>query len=329
MSEPITARQFWIRSPGIGEIREGALSGAGPDSVMVETHFSGISRGTEALIFRGEVPPSEYQRMRAPFQEGDFPGPVKYGYSSVGVVVDGPAELRDQMVFCLHPHQDRYLVPASAVTPLPPEVPASRAVLAANMETAVNILWDAPPRVGDRIVVVGAGVVGLLSAWLAARLPAADVTVLDVDPGRRATAESLGLDFSTELPVGTDADLVIHASGQPAGLAAALEAAGVEGTVIEASWYGSRSVSVPLGEAFNARRLTIRSSQVGRVPADRTPRWDHGRRLAVALSLLSDPRLDVLVSGESSFDELPTTMRTLSEGPAGVLCHRIRYRDDG
>ncbi len=305
------------------------MAGAEPGHVVVETSYSGISRGTEALVFRGEVPPSEYHRMRAPFQDGDFPGPVKYGYSSVGRVVDGPAELRDRMVFCLFPHQDRYVVPEAAVTVLPPQVPASRAVLAANTETAVNILWDAAPGVGDRIVVVGAGVVGLLSAWLAAQVPAVEVTVVDVDPGRRSVAESLGLTFSTDAPAGADADLVIHASGQPEGLATGLDAAGVEGRVIEASWYGRRSVPVPLGEAFHARRLTIRSSQVGRLPTDRAPRWDHGRRLGVALALLGDPRLDVLISGESRFDELPTVMRTLSEGSANVLCHRIRYCDDG
>lgn len=293
--------------------------------VLVRTLYSGVSRGTESLVFRGEVPASQHQAMRAPFQEGDFPAPVKYGYASVGQVVEGPDALRGREVFCLYPHQDVYCVPASAVVPLPEGVPVARAVLAANTETALNAVWDGAPGPGDRVVVIGAGVVGLLAAWLCEQLPGADVTVFDVDPGRAGAADALGMRFSGEPPLGAEADLVIHASGHEEGLRTALAAAGLEATVLELSWYGSRSVTLPLGEAFHARRLTLKSSQVGRIPAGRAARWSHRRRMAKALELLRDARLDVLISGESAFEELPATMAELSKGSRGVLCQRIRY----
>ena len=297
--------------------------------ILVRARWSGISRGTEALVFNGAVPPSEYAAMRAPFQQGDYPGPVTCGYSSVGEVVEvgagAAAALAGRTVFCLHPHQDLYRVPAAAVTPVPEGVPAARAVLAANMETAVNIAWDARPAPGDRIVVIGAGVVGLLAAWLCRQVPAAAVTVVDVNPARETAARALGLAFASQPPAGGDADLVIHASGHPDGLRAALESAGVEGTIVEASWYGSRSVPLPLGEAFHARRLTIRSSQVGRIPPARASRWSHARRLRLALELLRAGALDALISGESDFAELPGVLARLSRDPAAALCHRIRY----
>ena len=299
------------------------------DHVLVRALYSGISRGTEALVFRGEVPPSQHQAMRAPFQEGAFPGPVKYGYCSVGEVLEAPDSLAKGMlgrtVFCLYPHQDLYSVPASAVTELPDDLPPRRAVLAANMETAVNAVWDARPSVGDVIVVVGAGVVGLLIAWLCRQVPGARVSVVDVDPSRRSVAQELGLDFSGTAPLGADADLVFHASGQPDGLASALAVAGVEATLIEVSWYGSRSVPLPLGEAFHSRRLTLRSSQVGRIPPERAPRWNNTRRLTLALDLLRDARLDALITAESDFETLPDMMAELSRNPGGVLCHCIRY----
>jgi threonine dehydrogenase-like Zn-dependent dehydrogenase len=322
------ARQFWIRAPGRGEIVATELAPRQAGEVLVRTLHTGISRGTEALVFRGEVPVSQHRTMRAPFQEGEFPGPVKYGYSSVGEVVEGPPELRGRTVFCLFPHQDVYCVPAAAVTPLPEGLPPGRAVLAANMETALNAVWDARPGPGDRVVVVGAGVVGLLTAWLCGRLPGAEVVVHDVDPGREDVAGALGLAFTSHAPEGADADLVVHASGQEDGLRTALAAAGLEATVLELSWYGSRSVTLPLGEAFHSRRLTLKSSQVGRIPAGRAARWDHARRMSTALRLLGDARLDALVSGESDFEDLPDIMAKLSRDPAGALCHRIRYRAD-
>ena len=291
----------------------------------MRTIYSGISRGTESLVFRGEVPPSQHEAMRAPFQEGHFPGPVKYGYASVGEVLDGGDGLEGRVVFCLHPHQDLYCVPAAAVTPLPPGLPAGRAVLAANAETALNAVWDARPGPGDRIVVIGAGVVGLLVAWLCDQIHGTDVVAVDVDPGRARAAAALGLTFTTDAPIGADADLVVHASGSEAGLRTALTVAGMEATILELSWYGNRSVSLPLGEAFHSRRLTLKSSQVGRIPADRAGRWDHRRRLEAALELLLDPRLDALISGETDFDDLPRTMEHLSRDPRGVLCHRVRY----
>ena len=280
-------------------------------------------------MFRGEVPPSEYQRMRAPFQQGDFPAPVKYGYINVGVVEAGcgaqAQALVGRRVFCLYPHQQAYVVPATAVVALPDAVPSARAVLAANLETAINAIWDASPTLGDRIAVVGGGVLGALVTWLCARIPGTEVELIDLDPSRAALATALGAGFA--LPDGArgNCDLVIHASGAPAGLARALELAGDEATVLEMSWYGQRSVALALGEAFHARRLTLRSSQVGRLPPRQAPRWTYRRRMELALSLLVDSLPDVLISGESDFASLPDTLQRLSSAPAGALCHRIRY----
>ena len=321
------ARQFWITAPERAEIRQAELPPPSPGEVLVRTLYSAISRGTESLVFKGEVPRSQHEAMRAPFQEGNFPAPVKYGYTSVGIVESDSAEhpLTGRLVFCLYPHQDLYCVPASAVTPVPEEVPAGRAVLAANMETAVNIIWDARPTAGDRVLIVGAGVVGLLAGWLCRQIPGTRVYALDTNVAREGIARELGLRFVAEPPRGESIDLVVHASGHPEGLTNALEAAGVEATIVEASWYGNRRASLPLGEAFHSRRLTIKSSQVGRIPPDRASRWDNRRRLALAIGLLSDPALDALITGESAFDELPDVLARLSRDPAGALCHRIRY----
>jgi len=322
---PSDALAFWITAPGRGEIRAEPLPPRAEDEVLVEALYSGISRGTEALVFAGRVPPSEYERMRAPFQAGDFPSPVKYGYASVGRVLDGPAALAGRIVFCLHPHQTRYVVPARAVHPLPDGVPAGRAVLAANLETAVNGLWDAAPSVGDRIAVVGAGTVGCLVAWLAARIPGTQVELVDVDPRKRDAAAALGVRFASPADATRDVDIVFHASGAAGGLETALALAGFEAQVVEMSWYGDRPVAVSLGGAFHSRRLRIVSSQVGSVAARQRARWDTRRRMALALELLADPRLDALISGESPFAELPAVLARLSADPAAALCHRIRY----
>ncbi|MFJ8198215.1 zinc-binding alcohol dehydrogenase [Streptomyces sp. NPDC096152] len=320
-----SARAFWLRSPGHGEIRDLRLPDPAEDEVVVRTLFSGVSRGTETLVFRGGVPASQHGVMRAPFQEGDFPGPVKYGYLNLGVVEEGPAELAGRTVFCLYPHQTRYVVPASAVTPVPEAVPAERAVLAGTVETAVNALWDAAPLVGDRIAVVGGGMVGCSVAALLARFPGARVELVDADPGRAKIAEALGVGFAAPQDALGDCDLVVHASATEQGLARSLELLTAEGTVLELSWYGDRRVALPLGEAFHSRRLTIRSSQVGTVSPARRSSRGYADRLALALDLLADPALDALVTGESAFEELPEVMPRLASGEIPALCHRIAY----
>jgi threonine dehydrogenase-like Zn-dependent dehydrogenase len=320
-----TARAFWVVAPGRGVIRAEPLRRPSPGEVVVQAVYSGISRGTEALVFEGRVPTSEYQRMRAPFQAGDFPGPVKYGYASVGRVADGRPDLLDRLVFVLYPHQTRYVVPAQAVFVLPESVPPARAVLAANLETAINGLWDARPHIGDRIAIVGAGTVGCLVAWLAGRIPGCQVELIDINPHRGAMADTLGVRFATPDSASEGADAVIHTSGVPAGLQLALRIAGLESTIVDMSWYGTQAVPLALGEAFHARRLTLKSSQVGRVAPTQQARWDNRRRLELALTLLEDEALDVLITGESAFDSLPEVMARLAAAPDGALCHRIRY----
>jgi threonine dehydrogenase-like Zn-dependent dehydrogenase len=324
---PVTdnARAFWIAEPGRGEIRTEPLAQPSRDEVVVRALYSGISRGTEALVFQGRVPPSEYSRMRAPFQGGEFPAPVKYGYASVGEIEQGPRDLEGRRAFVLYPHQTRYVVSAEAVHMLPDSLPPRRAVLAANMETALNGVWDAGITPGDRVVVIGAGTVGCLAAWLAGQIPGCRVELVDVNAKRADIARVLGVGFSGPMVAGEEADVVIHSSGSSDGLALALLVAGFESTVVELSWYGDKNIPIALGGSFHARRLTLKSSQVGHVARSQRPRWDTRRRMALALSLLEHDELDALITGESPFDELPQTMAALAGGSVEAICHRIRY----
>ena len=319
------AHAFWLRVPGCGEIRPVRLAEPGPDDVVVRTVRSGVSRGTETLVFRGGVAPDQRARMRAPFQEGDFPGPVKYGYLNVGVVEQGPAELCGRTVFCLYPHQTAYVVPAHAVSVVPDGIPPARAVLAGTVETAVNALWDAAPLVGDRVAVVGAGMVGCCVARLLHRFPAVRVTLVDVDPGRADVAAALGVDFALPDTAAGGRDLVVHTSATSAGLQLSLDLLAPEGTVIDLSWYGDTEVRLSLGGAFHTGRLGIRSSQVGTVSPARAARRTAADRLALALELLRDPTFDALLTGESRFDELPEVMARLAAGSLPALCHTITY----
>jgi threonine dehydrogenase-like Zn-dependent dehydrogenase len=319
------ALAFWLREPGVGEIRPAPLCEPGPGDVLVRTLHSGVSRGTEALVFRGGVPASQYAAMRAPFQEGDFPGPVKYGYLSVGVVEHGPAELRGRTVFCLYPHQTAYVVPARAVIVVPDDVPPERAVLAGTVETAVNALWDAAPLLGDRITVVGAGMVGCCVARLAAQFPGVEVTLVDIDVTRAKVATALGVEFALPADAADGRDLVVHTSATSAGLQQSLELLAPEGTVIELSWYGDAEVRLSLGGAFHSGRLDIRASQVGTVSAARRGRRTAGDRLGLALDLLRDPAFDELITGTSRFDELPAVMARLANGDLPALCHTVTY----
>jgi threonine dehydrogenase-like Zn-dependent dehydrogenase len=321
------ARALWTVGVAESAILDEPIAPPAPGEVTVRTLESGISRGTEALVFAGRVPPSEWARMRAPFQAGDFPFPVKYGYAAVGIVEDGPLARLGQRVFCLHPHQTRFTVPATAAIPVPDAVPTRRAVLAAQIETALNASWDAAPRIGDRIAVVGGGAIGCLTAWLCARLPGTAVTLIDLDPDRAKVAAALGFGFSTPDDAPRDCDLVFHASGSGEGLALALSLAGFEAEVIELSWYGDAAVTVPLGGAFHSRRLSLRASQVGAVAPARRGRWSHGRRLALALSLAADPRLDALVEQSTPFDDLPAALPAILGRP-GALFHRVTYDGD-
>ncbi len=322
------ARALWSVAPGRCEIREETLSPRGAEQALVRMVASGVSRGTERLVLAGRVPPSQYAAMRGPLQQGDFPFPVKYGYCAVGVVEDGPAPLSGRRVFVLHPHQDVFLAPMGLCAPIPHDVPDTRAVLAANMETAVNVLWDARPLVGERALVIGAGVVGLLVAALLARLPGLDVAVSDPDPLRRATAERLGVAWVPPENAPGDRDLVIHASANPAGLRQALALCGFEGRIVEASWYGDREASLPLGEAFHAKRLSIVSTQVGAVAPALRGRRSHAERMALALSLLADDRFDALIGPATPFDALPEVLPELLDPPAGTpapLCPLVTY----
>lgn len=322
------ARAFWLAEPGRGEIRTEALPAPGPGDVLVRALRSGISRGTETLVFRGGVPADQHRAMRAPFQAGDFPGPVKYGYLSVGVVEEGPAELSGRRVFCLHPHQTAYVVPAAAVTPVPDAVPSRRAVLAGTVETAVNAVWDAAPLLGDRIAVVGAGMVGCCIARLLGQIPGTRVTLVDTEPSRAGVAAALDVGFAAPEEAPDGCDLVVHASATSAGLQRSLELLAPEGTVLDVSWYGDRPVTVPLGGAFHSSRLTIKASQVGVVSPARRNRRSTADRLALALELLADPAYDALLTGSSALDDLPAVLSRLADGDHTTLCHTIDYAID-
>src|SRR5712692_4533561 len=291
-------KALWYVGAGLAELREEPVAAPGPGEVQVRALFGAVSRGTERLVHGGRVPASEYRRMRAPLMGGAFPFPVKYGYATVGRVEAGPAQLQRRVVFSLHPHQSLFTVPVEAVIPVPDDVPPTRAVLAANMETALNATWDGAPGPADRI---------------------------DVAPARAKLARALGAGFATPDAAPTDCDLVFHASASASGLATALRLAGEEASVVELSWYGSGDVAAPLGEAFHSRRLRLVSSQVGKVAPSHRARWSHGRRLEAALALLSDPVLDALIAPAVDFEDLPARLPAIFDPASDVICQLIRY----
>ncbi len=319
------ASALWYRGPGQVEIRREQIALPGAGEIRVKTLYSAISRGTESLVFGGRVPASEFERMRAPFMAGSFPFPVKYGYAAVGRIDDGSASLQGKNVFALFPHQTVFNIPAGAAVELPGGVPPQRAVLAANMETALNGVWDAAPGPADRIAVIGAGVVGSLVAYLCGRIPGTDVTLVDINPERAKLAGTLGVDFAEPGQARGDCDIVVHASGSPEGLQAALELGGDEATVLEMSWYGDATVTAMLGGAFHSRRLRLVSSQVGRVAPSHRPRWTYARRLAAAVALLTDPRLDALLAPAVAFDDLPERLPHILDARSGILCQPVVY----
>jgi NADPH:quinone reductase-like Zn-dependent oxidoreductase len=325
MAEPLRATAYWTLDPGHGALREEDVREPGPGEALVRTRHSGISRGTELLVHRGLVPAEVASRMRAPFQEGDFPGPVKYGYLSVGVVEEGPPQLLNRTVFALYPHQDRYVVPADALTLVPDGVPPRRATLAGAAETAVNALWDAGPRIGDRVAVIGAGMVGCTVAAILRTFPLGRLQLVDVDPKRAAVAAALGIELVEPGLAAGNCDLVIHASASAAGLQRSLELLGDEGEVIELSWYGAEEVPISLGSDFHARRLAIRASQVSEISASRRARRSRADRMAVALVLLRDEAFDSLLTGSSPFAELPETIRRIASGELDAICHVVDY----
>ncbi|HZP68795.1 MAG TPA: dehydrogenase [Pseudolabrys sp.] len=319
------AEALWYTARGNAEIRQEALLPPRPGEVRVRALFGALSRGTEALVLGGRVPASEFERMRAPFMAGNFPFPVKYGYATVGEIEEGPVELAGRKVFALHPHQTRFNISQDAVVPLPKTVPPQRAVLAANMETALNAMWDAAPSAADRIAVVGAGAVGAMVAFLCGCLPGAEVTLVDINAGRADVARQLGVGFAKPDDAKGDCDVVFHASGTAAGLNSAIALGGDEATVIELSWYGEGSVPAVLGGSFHSRRLRLISSQVGKVASSHRSRWTHARRLGAALNLLADPRLDALIAPAVRFADLPSRLPGLLDHNAGAIAQLISY----
>lgn len=325
MGDDLRATAYWTLAPGRGALRDEQLRELGPGEALVRARHSVISRGSELLVHRGEVPAEIAAQMRAPFQAGELPGPVKYGYLSVGVVERGPVDLVGRDVFCLFPHQDRYVVPVDALTALPSGVSPRRAALGGVVETAVNALWDAAPRIGDRVAVVGAGLVGGAVSALLRTFPLQRLQLVDIDPGRVRLAESLGVELVDPADAAEGCDLVVHASASSAGLRRSLELLGDEGEVIELSWYGTREVTVPLGSVFHPRRLVVRASQVSEVAASRRARRTHADRMSLALELLRDDAFDALITGSSPFAELPETMRRMAAGELDALGHVIDY----
>lgn len=316
---------LWCEASGQYGLRPADCAAAGPDTVRIAALHSAVSRGTERLVLAGRVPQSESERMRCPHQEGSFPFPVKYGYALVGTILDGPKSRVGETVFVLHPHQSVATVDAAAALTVPTSVPPRRATMAANMETALNVVWDAKVAPGDRVLVIGAGVVGLLVARLCARIPATSVTVLDRDDAKRGAAEAMGARFCDSPP--REVDVAINASGHGAALTSAIEAAGLEARIVEASWTGTGTTALALGGAFHARRLRLVSSQVGRVPAERAARWTNARRLATALALLDDGALDVLLTHDIPFAEAPRRLPPLLEAD-GPLAITLAYQPE-
>jgi 2-desacetyl-2-hydroxyethyl bacteriochlorophyllide A dehydrogenase len=335
-----SCESIWFPKAQSVELRAESLSSPGPEEVRIEALASGISHGTEMLVYRGQVPAD--LPLDLPTLRGSFAFPVKYGYASVGRVAEAGNAVTGveagDTVFVLHPHQTAYVVPASLATRLPADLPPEHGVFLANVETGVNVLLDARPRLGDRVIVFGQGVIGLVLTQLLRRVGVGRVIGVDPIPARRRLARELGADEALPpeeatpaavraLTGGIGADLAIEASGNPAALAAAVESVGQEGTVVVPSWYGTKPVCLPLGGSFHRGRVRIVSSQVGALDPALAPRWDRARRQALAIDMLARLQLDPLITHRIPFARAADAYALIDRHPEDVVQVVLTYGD--
>ena len=324
------ASALWFQAQEKAAILSEALPEATTGWCEIRTQFSALSPGTERLVYTARVPPELADAMRCPYMGGAFPFPVKYGYSLVGTVSDGPADWRGRTVHVLHPHQDRCVVRCEDVYALPPDVPPGRATLASNLETAVNVLWDAQVALGERVLVVGFGVVGSLVARLLSAIPGVQLDVVDAAPAKQRLAAAMGFRSHTGVEdLDAAFDLAIHASASSEGLQVALDHVGFEGRVVELSWYGTRPVTVQLGGTFHNQRKRIISSQVSTIAPAQRPRWDYRRRKALVFDLLRRAEFDAHITHRVAFGDLPQVFQQLAHPPTEGLAYLVDYGYEG
>jgi len=305
------ATSLWHISPTASELQSEKLATPTDNKLIIKSLYSLVSTGTERLVASGLVPPSMHQLMQVPSMGGDFNFPVKYGYSLVGKVVS-KGDLEGRLVHLLHPHQNQLITDSSAISLLSKAIPAKRAALASNMETALNAVWDSGVSVGDKVVVCGFGMIGGLVARLLALMPAVEVVVLEKNAYRIAQATKMG--FTVNPSTLQNFDCSFHTSGSSVGLQTCIEAVGMEGKIIELSWYGTKSVQLQLGADFHYHRKQLISSQVGHVPFAKNARWDYARRKAVVWELLQNQVFDAHITDEVAFADGPAFFTDLRSG---------------
>lgn len=316
-------------------IEECQLADFKEKNVLIETLYSGISRGTESLVYHGKVPISEANRMRCPHQTGDFTYPVSYGYACVGKVIETQSDVsqikKDDIVFVLHPHQDIFCVPEEACNLVPATLTPSRAVLSANMETALNAVWDAEISGTSNHMVIGAGVVGLLTAFVLKSLSGHSPILIDINTAKKPIAEKLGLAFHTPDEIAqknlAEMERLFNTSASEKGLQLAIEQSGFEAKILEMSWYGDKAVNLRLGGEFHSKRLQIISSQVGHIAPAKRETHGYSDRMQEAMKLLSDDKLDALLEPEIMFEALPDHLHDIFNKNSSALCQLVKYKN--
>lgn len=318
------ALALFHRTADVSELSPVTLATPASNQIEIASLYSLIATGTERLVAKGLVPQELYDHMAVPYMEGEFSFPIKYGYSLVGRVVTENHPLSGRIVHLLHPHQDRCIVSDHDVFAVPEGVPAKRATLASNLESALNGIWDAEVSIGDRVFISGFGMIGSLLARLLSMMPSVEVVVMDIDPIKRKLAENMGFTVVKDTE-DSDFDVAFNTSASGAGLQACINAVGYEGKIVEMSWYGVKAATLQLGGSFHSMRKRIISSQVSNLPANRRNRWDYLRRREVVFELLRNDAFDVHIGETVSFENLPDLFDDIRRKSPAVLTWAVSY----
>lgn len=335
----MTAREVSFRAPGEVRVEEVPVPEPGSDEVLVETECSAISPGTELLLYRGEAPEDLPADESIPALSGGLEYPIAYGYAAVGRVIETGEGVEDgwldERVFAFHPHASHFCPEPDELQPVPEGLSSAEATLLPNVEAAVNVAMDAMPVVGERVVVFGQGVLGLLATAVLARHPLEALYTVDHHPLRRERSRALGADRAFE--PGADlrgaittehregADLAVELSGNPAALDAAIEATGYDGRVLVGSWYGNKRAELDLGGWFHRSRIELESTQVSTVAPSLRGRWDKDRRLALAWDLLAGIETDAVLTHRLPVGEASEAYRLLDEHPEEAIGAVLTY----